>query len=105
MTKGVDDRFTKRRTVNFRDVHADQTFQRHADADVLEDVFLGLLNEGLDVSGEIVLVNDRGGGGSGEHGAAQSQWGGFAEEDVGLEAGVAAFLLAGFELGMRRGRQ
>ena len=59
MAEGVDNGLAECLAVDFRHVHADKAVEPHADADVLEDVFLGFFDEREDVAMEIVLVDDR----------------------------------------------
>ena len=83
VAEGIDDGFAEGLAVDLGDVHADESVELHADADVLENVFLRFFDQGEDVTGEVVLVDDGGGGGGGEDGAAQREGGRFGEKDAG----------------------
>ena len=80
VAEGVDDGFAQGLAVDLRHIHADETVESHADADVFEDVFFRFFDQGEDVAVEIVLVNDGRGGGCGKNGAAEREGGGLAKK-------------------------
>ena len=83
VAKGVDNGFAAGFAVDLGGIDAGEALEFHADPDVLEDVFFSFLDEGEDVAGEVVLVDDGGRGGGGENGATEREGGRFGEEDAG----------------------
>ena len=83
MAEGIDDGFAESLAVDLGHIHADQSIEPHADADVLENVFFRFFDQGEDVAGEVVLVDDGRGGGSGEDGAAKGENRKLGEEYTG----------------------
>ena len=69
VTEGIDDGLAEGGGGDFGDVHANEPFEAHADADVAEDVSFSLFNEGGQVAGEVVLVQERGPAVRGKDGA------------------------------------
>ena len=86
MTEGVDDGLAEGGVGEFGDIDSAEAFEAHADVDVPEDVFLGLVDEGRKVGDEVVLVDEGGIGRGGKDGTAELQDRLLGEEEGGRVA-------------------